>query len=166
MNKIPERIKTYARLIHNVPVEILMVFDQDFGLKHSYIGDANTVHVDPEEQLTWKDHYTLHNHTLYPISFSIPDIICEAHYNTKGGFVIRKDGMIDFIGRTSTCWNKKIVNDPLGSSIFMMFGAIFGETIFHQVILINQIAYPEEYNYCIEKLMKKYETHFLSEELG
>ena len=77
MNKIPEQIKHYARLISHSPIEILFYFDDEFRLKFAYIGDADRVPSTHEEEQVrkdlpqWEGLSSLHNHSLYPITFSI-----------------------------------------------------------------------------------------------
>lgn len=165
MNRIPEQIKHYAREILPSPIEILMIFDQDFRLVKRYEGEVGAIPVDPVEQVTWKDHYTLHNHSRYPLSFSINDIICEAHYNTKGAFIIRMDKVIEFIGKKSRSWDSRIIEDVVNLPSFRWFG-IYKGSIFEAALDIEYLTFPDAYNSRIVELTEELDLIYLSERLG
>ena len=175
MNKIPEQIKHYARLISHSPIEILFYFDDEFKLRFAYIGDADRVpSLHENEQVTkdlphWEGLSSLHNHSVFSTTCSIPDIWCAVYTKLKAQFIVRKDGIIHGIARKQEHWHPDLRKEACVDNPFSLWMQELNSLHpFYPLFLLRPRHVPahrKRYNDTFEQVIQGFDVHYLTETL-
>lgn len=156
IERIPDRIKIFGSLIMNSPIEVLFVFDKQFRLVESHIGEQLGILTTRKQMEKWKDLYTLHNHSKWPLTVSIPDIGCAAEFNLIGTFiVIGQLKRIDYLGRIGHEWHSDFRFHPWWTH----------RSIFKFATEMDARERPLVYNDILETILLEYPVEYLKEYL-